>query len=178
MRMNSSSRRLRSWFARGMKYAPGCRSEKGTALVEFAITLPLFLALLIGTASFSLGLYYMQQIGNATAKAVNYVASDAGIATTYDPCATAVTQVTAALPHLTATNFTYTLYISNPATSGSNPVTTTQYGPTGSTFTCSGAPMTPNYAITLTVSYAYTWFPILKFKLTSPLSSTQGAIQE
>jgi hypothetical protein len=123
-----------------------------------------------------LGLYNLQQLGNATANAVQVVAGESGLIT--DPCAQAVTSVTAALPGWTAAKLTYTMVITYP--SGTT-TTTATYGPTtGSGFSCTaGAALTSqNYPVVLTVSYAYSWMPILRFSPSSPLTSTQGAIAQ
>lgn len=144
--------------------------EEGSAeLVEFAFVLPGLMIVLTGTISFALALYNMQQLNNATGNAVQVVADEAGLIT--DPCAQAVTSVTAALPNWTASKFTYTMVI----TDSSNGTHT--YGPTtGSSFSCTAGATeeAQNYPIVLTVSYAYTWLPILKFSPSSPLTSTEG----
>jgi len=53
-------------FVRRGNRAAGHGGEEGSAVLEFAVTLPMLMIVLLGTASFSLALYYMQQIGNAT----------------------------------------------------------------------------------------------------------------
>jgi Flp pilus assembly protein TadG len=195
MRIGFSASRACNMLARGVRRAAGRRDDEGTTLVEFALTLPLFIGVLTATATFSMGLYTMQQIGNATANAVGVAGAVGGIpsgttipgTTPGDPCATAVQQITAALPHLTAANFTYSMSITTPTTGGE---TTTNYpstGMSGSSFSCPSPPMQANYPITLTVNYAYSWFPMLNWnskytvlnvKPASNLSSTQAAIQE
>jgi len=90
-----------------------------------------------------------------------------------DPCATAESKVTSALPSWTVSKFTFTMVITD--SSG----TTHTYGPTvGSSFSCTAGATyeTNNEPVTLTVQYSYTWMPILKFSPSSPLTTTQGAI--
>jgi Flp pilus assembly protein TadG len=147
--------------------------EVGTELVEFAFVLPGLMIVLTGTMSFALALYSLQQLGNATANAVQVVAAEAGLIT--DPCAQAVTSVTATLPKWTAGKFTYTMVITDQSNA------THTYGPTtGSTFSCTAgaAEEAQNYPIVLTVKYAYSWLPVLKFTPSSPLTSTQGTIAD
>jgi Flp pilus assembly protein TadG len=149
------------------------RSEEGGALVEFAVTIPLMMTVLTGTASFSMALYYLQQLGNATSTAVQLVGAEQGLTT--DPCATAVTSVTDSLPSWNAKVLTYTLTITN--SSG----TATTYGPTeGSSFSCTAgaSELAPNEPVTLTVSYTYSWLPVYKFSPSSPLASTDTAMAQ
>jgi Flp pilus assembly protein TadG len=151
----------------------GCWAEDGTSLVEFAITLPLMMTVLTGSASFCMALYSFQQLGNATSATAQQLAAEQGLIT--DPCATAVTTVIAALPNWTASKLTYTVTITN--SSG----TATKFGPTtGSSFTCTSgaADMAANEPVVVTVSYAYTWFPILAFSPSGSISSTEAALME
>lgn len=173
MKINWGLRKLAHSSARRLMRAVGFRGEEGTALVEFAVTLPLFLTVLTGTASFSLGLYFLQQIGNATSSAAMSLGGEAGLFPNNDPCAAAKSFVTGALPNLAPSKLTLKLVITDTT------LATDTYNGTGSTFTCSTAPsMEANYPVTLTVTYSYQWMPILKFSPSSSLSSTQAAIQE
>ncbi|MGA9061057.1 MAG: TadE family protein [Terracidiphilus sp.] len=157
--------RLSDSLARRMKRAMGRRGEKGSVLLEFALTLPLLMFVLVGTAAFSVALYTLQQMVNATSSAVLYIGDDAVLVT--DPCATAVTNtggtgITQLLPNFTASKFTYTLSITYKNPNGSTTPLTATYGPTtGSSFTCpAGAAyltQAENYPVTLTVSYSYSW---------------------
>jgi Flp pilus assembly protein TadG len=150
--------RMGNWLARRVMRTLGRRGEEGTALTEFAITLPLLMIVLMGTASFSMALYFLQQIGNATSTAAQLLGAEQGLIT--DPCATVVTSVTNSLPNLSASKLTYTVVITD--SSG----TPTTFGPTtGSSFSCTSgaADMAPNEPVTVTVSYAYSWFPIPRF---------------
>jgi Flp pilus assembly protein TadG len=146
------------------------RSEHGSSLVEFAITLPLLITVLTGTASFALAFYFFQQLGNATSAAVQYVAADVTLLT--DPCATAESQITGALPAWSASKFSYTMVITD------STGTAHTYTGTGSSFSCTAGATyeSTNWPVSLTVSYTYTWMPILKFSPSSPLVVTQGAI--
>ena len=173
MKMGNGLRKIGKLFARRSRRAFGRRGEEGAALLEFAITLPLLMTVLTGTASFSLALYLLQQIGNATSTAAQLLGAEQGLIT--DPCATVVTSVTKSLPNLTPAKITYTVKITN--ASG----TATTFGPsTGSSFSCTAgaADMAPNEPVTVTVSYAYTWLPILNFSPSSGLSSSETALEE
>jgi Flp pilus assembly protein TadG len=161
------------------------RGEGGDLLVEFAITMPLLVMVLTGTASFAVAFYNLQQLGNATATAVQYVAATQGLTYTsgsdkgqdIDPCAAAQAQVTGALPAWIANNFSYALVVTD--SSG----TTHRYPSTGMTpgaFSCTGGATeeATNGTVVLTVQYSYAWLPILAFSPTTPLTSTQAAIAE
>jgi len=127
MNMGRSLRERAKVIGRLAKRALRFGGEDGGALVEFAVTLPLFMTVLTGTASFSLAFYSLQQLGNATSNAAQLVAAEQGLLT--DPCATTVTSVTASLPSWTASKLTYTEIITD--SSG----TSHTFGPTaGSSF--------------------------------------------
>ena len=160
-----------NWVVRCLRRAAGLRSEEGGALLEFAVTLPLFLTVITGSASFSLAFYSLQQLGNATSSAAQLVAAEQGLIT--DPCATTVTSVTGSLPNWTVSKLTYTETITD--SSG----TAHTYGPTaGSSFSCTGgaSQLAPNEPVSVKVSYAYTWLPILAFSPSSPLTSTETSL--
>jgi Flp pilus assembly protein TadG len=173
MNMGRSLRERATLLGRLAKRVLRFGSEDGGALVEFAVTLPLFMTVLTGTASFSLAFYSLQQLGNATSNAAQLVAAEQGLLT--DPCATTVTSVTASLPSWTASKLTYTEIITD--SSG----TTHTFGPTtGSSFSCTAgaADLAPNEPVTVTVSYAYTWLPILAFSPSSAISSSETALAD
>jgi Flp pilus assembly protein TadG len=160
-------------LARAASRAMRLRSEEGGSLVEFAIVLPLLLTVLTGSASFAMGFYSLQQLGNSTAGAVQVAAAQSG--TIADPCAQAVESITASLPGWTAGNLTYTLVITDASGAAHT------YGPTtGSSFSCAPpqADQVPDEPVTLTVSYRYTWLPVLAFSPSSPLTSTESAMTE
>jgi Flp pilus assembly protein TadG len=173
MKMGNGLRMIGNLFARRSRRAFGRRGEEGAALLEFAITLPLLMTVLTGTASFSLALYLLQQIGNATSTAAQLLGAEQGLIT--DPCATVVTSVTKSLPNLTPGLITYTVSITD--SSGTNHTTAAT---TGSSFSCSSyaSYMAPNEPVTVTVSYAYSWLPILGFSPKSGLSSSETALEE
>jgi Flp pilus assembly protein TadG len=157
------------------KRLAGLSKETGTTLMETAVTLPVFLGALTVGASVSLGLYSVQQLSNATSAAVVTVAEERGLAT--DPCALAVSSMTATLPHWTASKFTYTLTISYQNSSGGT--TSTTYGPTaGSGFSCTAgeALQTGDYPVTLKVSYAYAWLPMVGSHPTGNIAATEGTM--
>jgi len=170
MRLNPGLRKQAARFSRAVKRVFGLRAEEGSSLVEFAVTLPLLMTVLTGAVSFAVAFYFFQQLANATATAVQYVAADVSIVT--DPCATAESQVTTALPSFTASKFSYTMIITN--SSG----TATTYTGTGTSFSCTAGATeeSPNEPISLQVQYTYTWLPILKFSPTSSLTVEEGAV--
>jgi Flp pilus assembly protein TadG len=158
----------------------GHRGDEGAALLEFAITMPLLMIVLLGTVSFSLALYNLQQIGNATSSAAMSVGGEAGLFPNNDPCAAAKSFVTGALPNMTPASLGLTLVITDTS------LNTDKYTGTGASFSCTSAPaMEANYPVTLTVSYAYSWFgiphfatlPGFTFVPSGNLTSTQAAIQ-
>jgi Flp pilus assembly protein TadG len=152
--------------------------EDGGALVELAVTLPLFMSVLTGTVSFSLAFFNLQQIGNATSGAAQRLGAVAR--TVSDPCSEVVNQVTASLPGLDPTKITYTAVITNAAG------TATTYGPTtGSTFSCTAAGSGGSSSEagsgepdTVTISYQYSWLPVLAFTPSSALASSETVMAD
>ncbi len=145
--------------------------DDGSALVEFAMVLPLMLIVLTGAASCCLALYNSQELGYATANTSVLLAEEAGLIS--DPCASAVTSMTGALPNWTASKLTYTLSITD------STGTAHSYGPTkGSSFSCpaGSAEMDTNEPVELTVTYSYTWLPILDVSPASNITSTGSAL--
>jgi Flp pilus assembly protein TadG len=173
MKIGNALKTMGNFIARRTKRAFGRRGEEGAALLEFAVTLPLLMTVLTGTASFSLALYLLQQLGNATSTAAQLLGADAGLVS--DPCKTVVTSVTGSLPNLTPSKITYTVSITDSSGTVHTPPSTQ-----GSSFTCSSYAtyMTPNEPVTVTVSYAYSWLPVLNFSPSSSLTSSETALAE
>lgn len=173
MKIKFNPRRPSRWLAGVVRRALGLRNEEGGALLEFAVTLPLLMTVLTGAASFSMAFYSLQQLGNAVSAASQLIAAEQGLLT--DPCAQTVTTVTGSLPGWTASKLTYTMVITD--STGANHT----YGPTtGNSFSCTAGSgfESPNEPVVLTVSYAYSWLPVLAFSPSSPLSSTQAAMAD
>ncbi len=159
----------------------GRRGEEGSALVEFAMTLPMLFGLIYLSASLTLGMYNLQQLGNATSATAMAVGSDVGLYPNNDPCKYADSTMLNSLPTWTAANFSYSLVISNASGVASAPHTGA-----GGAFTCAlgSGTMGANYPLTLTVSYTYKWLgiPAMPFfnagtKTAGVLASSQSAIQ-
>jgi Flp pilus assembly protein TadG len=139
--------------------------EEGGSLVEFALVAPLMLLLMTGMFSVVMALMNYQQLGNAVNTASQQVM--AARSNGSDPCAAVVSTITTALPSWTASKFTYTVQIYTTATAS------TTYGPTtGSSFSCTAgeANLTANYPAAITVTYAYTWLPVMWSRWASALN--------
>jgi Flp pilus assembly protein TadG len=147
------------------------RGEEGSALVEFALTLPMLFGLIYLSASLTLGMYNLQQLQNATSSTAMAVGEDAGLFPGNDPCAYAKSTMLASLPTWTAANFTYTLKITNASDVAST------YTGSGTSFSCATAPsMGPDYPVTLSVSYTYSWLGIPSMPFFHPGTSTAGVL--
>ncbi|MGC2161161.1 MAG: TadE family protein [Silvibacterium sp.] len=110
------------------------RGERGSALVEFALVLPMFLLLTTGTFSFGIALNNYLELTNATASGAQLVAVSRGSKTNTDPCAAGVTAIENAAPYLNPTNIQYTMTFM-----GTTGTTTNSYGPTAGALSCPGA---------------------------------------
>lgn len=181
MRIDHGLSRMDNKLARRARRVFGRRGEEGGALLEFAVALPLLLTVLTGTVSFSLALYFLQQIGNATASAAQVLGAQAGTVT--DPCANVAAVITSALPNLNSSNISFSVVIttaSSTTTYGpfTPPITQghgcTQAGDGGATSTQE----TANYPVTVSISYAYSWLPVFNFSPSSSLSSSVTEIAE
>ena len=174
MELDGNLQKLAIRIARAHKRVMRLRGEEGGALMEFAVTLPLLMTVLTGVASFAMAFYSLQQLGNAASGAVQLVATDQGLIT--DPCNTAMTSITGALAGWKPGNFTYTMVITDSTSTAHTYSSTNSGGTTSFTCTAGAAEEASNEPITLTVSYAYTWMPIVAFSPKSPLTTTQAAI--
>ena len=147
--------------------------DKGQALVEIALVMPLLLMLLVGMFSVGVAMIQYEMLGEATFAGSQQFQNGRGILT--DPCASAAAAVTAALPNWVAANITYSASITDDTGTAQ-----TIAASTGS-FSCSGGSdyLTQYEPATLTVSYPYTWIPIYGVKLgTGSLTRSQTVLVE
>lgn len=79
--------------------------ERGNAIVEMAIALPVMMFLMTGIFSFSNALYQKLSLAEAVSYGGHVLAMDRGDA---NPCATATAAIKAAAPHLNPANLTLT----------------------------------------------------------------------
>jgi Flp pilus assembly protein TadG len=176
MKTDTGLRQRANSLAYRLRRFPRLGGEEGNALVELAIALPIMMMILTGTASFSLALFYLQQLGNATATAAQVLGSEQALVS--DPCANVVTTVTTALPNWTASKISYSVSITD-SSGTAHPFPSTGMT-TGSSFSCKSgaADMAQNEPVTVTVSYAFTWLPVLKFSPSSSLTATETSIAD
>jgi hypothetical protein len=123
--------------------------------------------------SLTMALYNYQQLSFATFTAAQQAGSSRGLWA--DPCNKVAAAVTAALPTWTASQFTYTLTITD--SSG----IAHQYGPTaGSSFTCTAgfSEMSTNEPVKVGVRYAYSWIPAYLLNLSGNLSTTSTVLTD
>jgi Flp pilus assembly protein TadG len=145
----------------------------GSALIELALSVPVFMMLFTGAASFSVALFKLQQIGNATTVVAQQLGAQAGTLT--DPCSTTATTVTSSLPGWTSASFMYKLTLTDKDGTAHSYTSTA-----GQSFSCTAGAtyMAANKPVTVQVTYAYTWMPIFKFIRVGNLSATQTALME
>lgn len=162
--------RVRGWGAKLKRRLRG--GEQGAALVEMALISPLLFTLLLGMYSMTMALYNYEQLTYSAFNAAQQVGAGRGLLS--DPCATVASEVPAGLPTWTASKFTYTLTITD------STGTAHQYGPTGSSFSCTAgaALMAQNEPITVGVSYTYTWIPAYLVNLSGNLSTTETVLTD
>jgi Flp pilus assembly protein TadG len=113
-------------------------SEEGSALVEFAVTLPLLMLVVTGITTFGIALNNYLQLTEAVGIGGQQLAVSRG--NTLDPCATAAAAIEGAAPYLApgSLSFTFTL---NGASYGPYAGNTTWSGSTcASSSTTTGAP--------------------------------------
>ena len=116
--------------------------EQGSALVEFALLLPMMLLLTTGIMIFGIAMNNYIQLTNAVSMASRQLAISAGL--TSDPCAVGYAALTAAAPALTSANINVTF------TFASGTVSTSQT-------TCAtggyGGDLTSGSTVTVTATY-------------------------
>jgi Flp pilus assembly protein TadG len=119
------------------------KGERGSALVEMAVTLPILFVILTGIFSFSIALYQKLELAQAVSTGSRFLATDRGDT---DPCASTATKVYAAAPGLTPSSMTFNFGITG--TSGTTATYTTP--------TCSGAVMNTGGSAQLKITYPCT----------------------
>ena len=119
------------------------KGERGSALVEMAVTLPILFVILTGIFSFSIALYQKLELAQAVSTGSRFLATDRGDT---DPCASTATKVYAAAPGLTPSSMTFNFGITG--TSGTTATYTTP--------TCSGAVMNTGGSAHLKITYPCT----------------------
>ena len=183
MKTGDERRRSAGVYLRALSRIRRLGGEEGTELVEFAFVAPWLVAMITGTMSFAMAFYSLQQLGNAATSGVQAAANSQGLVT--DPCETAAAAVEAALPNWTTTKMTFTMtWIDSSNTSHTA-------GPTAeassTSFSCvtagdgsgdTGTAMAANTPVVLTVKYSYSWLPVLKWVVSSPLSATEASVAE
>jgi len=92
--------------------------EWGSALVEFALILPMLLLLTTGVLIFGVAMNNYMQITNAVSIGARTLAVSAQI--TLDPCATASTAIINAAPGLTSSNLKFSYLLNGVAYSGTS----------------------------------------------------------
>jgi Flp pilus assembly protein TadG len=152
----------------------GLRGEEGSSLVEFALTLPMLFGLIYLGATLTLGMYNLQQLGNAASATVMAVGGDVGLYPNNDPCTFANGVMKSSLPNWTPANLSYSLIVSN-----ASGVESTPYTGTGTSFSCplGSETLGPNYPVIFSASYKYSWLgiPALPFFNTG-LSKPTGTL--
>lgn len=138
----------------GTKFSMSRRSvrlhrQRGNALVESALVLPIMLALLMGITGFGLAINHYSVLTNITQTAAEQLAISRGTA---NPCQLVANVVDASELGLTQSQISYALAFAAPTTgvpSWGSPVTGT-----GSSFSCTGSAtsMVQGEGIKLTVS--------------------------
>ena len=92
--------------------------DRGSALVEFAFTLPPLMLLSSGMCVMGIAMNNYLILTNATAVAARQISVSRG--QTLDPCATAVSALTAASPTLTASKMTFAYVFNGVSYSGTS----------------------------------------------------------
>lgn len=138
MKMGCGLRKQASLLTRRLRRAGRFKREEGNALVELALVLPVFLAVVTGILSF--GVFYSNQLTlvQATGAGGQYLAQLRS--STTDPCADTMTAIKNAAPSLNSSNIGLKLTLNGTAVSGT---------------TCSGyeSYLTEGAAVTVATTY-------------------------
>lgn len=136
----------RSALAPDRPACSGLRDERGTALVEFALVLPMLLAVLVGILSFGRAMNYDEQATHLANEAARYAAVDSVPAGATGTLGQWVRSQVDSPELANATG----------AVSGTQ--VCIAYGPSGTTV---GQPLT------VTMKFTFSWLPVLKIKAAS-----------
>ena len=116
-------------------------NEGGQALIEFALCLPVLVAVAMGIFSFGLVLNNYLTLTNATNVSAQLLSISRGQSS--DPCATAAQAFYPAAPSLTQSSLKFTIALGG----------TVVWGPAGGTVTCSSATLVEGQSAQVTVTY-------------------------
>jgi Flp pilus assembly protein TadG len=109
--LSTASANFASKLARFRRRA---RSERGSSLVEFALTLPLLMVVATGIFAFGIALNNYLELTNAVTIGAQLLADSRGVTGT--PCTNAVNAIYNAAPNLTAGNLAINFTFSNNGT--------------------------------------------------------------
>ena len=124
--------------------------EQGSAIVEFAMILPMLLLLTTGVLVFGVAMNNYMQLTNAVSQGARALAVSAEI--TLDPCATAYTAITGAAPGLTPSKLTFSYVLNGTTYSGSTcSSTSVTSGAAGNLSSGTTATVTVTYPLNLSV---------------------------
>jgi Flp pilus assembly protein TadG len=151
-RLNSENRRLKAMvsspFARWIRARLG--ASEGGALVEFAMVLPMMLAVMTGIFTFGIALNNYLELTNGVSIGARYLAISRG--NTLDPCATVVNAVYGAAPNLKTANFSFTTTLNGTSYNGTScSSSTTTTGAAGNLVQGTSATVTATYPCNLSV---------------------------
>jgi Flp pilus assembly protein TadG len=92
--------------------------DDGSAIIEFAMVLPMLLVITTGVLVFGVAMNNYLQLNNAVSVGARTLAISAQM--TLDPCATASSAITGAVPNLTASKFTFSYVMNGTPYSGTS----------------------------------------------------------
>jgi Flp pilus assembly protein TadG len=92
--------------------------DDGSAIIEFAMVLPMLLVITTGILVFGVAMNNYLQLNNAVSVGARTLAISAQM--TLDPCATASAAITSAVPNLNPSNFTFTYVMNGTSYSGTS----------------------------------------------------------
>jgi Flp pilus assembly protein TadG len=137
--------------SRGLRFRALLRSgDQGSALIEFAMLLPVLLLLTTGILVFGVAMNNYLQLTNAVSIGARTLAVSAQMV--LDPCATASTAITNAAPNLNASNFTFTYTLNGTTYNGTScSSSTTSTGAAGNLASGTTVTVTATYPFNLSV---------------------------
>jgi Flp pilus assembly protein TadG len=103
---------------KGRQVGARARDEKGQAIIEFALVMPLLLTLVFGVIVFGIALNNYLVLTNATSISAQLLAVSRGQTT--DPCNTAVQAFYSAAPNLTRTGLSFSYVLNGSSYTGTS----------------------------------------------------------
>jgi Flp pilus assembly protein TadG len=156
-----------AWMRRfGRRISAG---ERGSALVEMAVMVPVAMVMLTGLLQFGLYINNSLELQNATSLAAQYLSVNRGTTAAADPCSLTVTAFKSVSPYLNSSNVTFSFSFQPQSATSATAYTGTS---------CTGAASLFTQGATATVNTKYPCSLAIYGQNIAPSCSLQAQVTE